>query len=418
MLPIIGKLFGHQNGNAQFVNASDQPQEAAARDEQYTQLGFDRAAKHGGEPQAVEKELAALMHNRVFPEYEPSPGKKERLRDEVAHYEAHVQKAADENEALERDIQRRRAKKNNAEEALEELRLEGAYEVSIDPTFWGSLFLLAGLTLLLFLYYPAATYTALFSNFLADLQQVIASGGDVIAAVTQSVFDPAAFRKAWRQGPGTFLLIVLMPVVFFGSGGLLHHVWREYDGWQQKLGAAGLITGVFLLDFVLAYRITSMVYEARLLAGLEEEPWRFWFITTDIHFYLVLICGFIPHLIWAALSFILHEMWIEADPIRRREAQIRRWRAANEADKQRIRENEHRIREWRAIIRQKKQKLEGRIIPTSALEGAVEAFTSGWNGFISASGRRVRPRTSEVSAIAEAFLDDIRAQLAVEELGD
>lgn len=415
MLALIGNLFGDQNRGAQLINASARQQEAASRDDRYKQLGFDRAAKHGGETEGLRKELPALVYNRVFPEYEPSPREKQRLQSEASSYDAQTQRVEEENEALEHDIEARNQKIKNTNEELEELRAEGAYEASFDPVFWILMLLWGGLVGLLLLFYPSAAYTAMFSNFAADLQQTIAAGGDALAVVTRSIFDPAAFWKAYHQGLGTFFLILLMPIVFLSSGALLHHVLREYEGSRQKLWATALVGGVFLIDFVLAYRITSMVYEVHFLAGLVQEPWRPWYIFADVHFYLVLICGFIPHLIWAGLSYVLHNMWVEADPIRRREAQIRRWQKANDQDERRIRANEERIRDWQAILRQKRKELEGDIIPASAVVGAVEAFASGWNGFVSASGRRVQRRTKEVNAAVEAFLSDLQARLGIKD---
>ena len=415
MSTLIGRIFGDQNQGTQSLDATARQQEAADKDDRYRQHGFNRATKHDGEPGALQKELPAFVHNRVFPEYEPSPTEKHRLQNETANREAQIQEAEEENEALKDDIAERKQKTQETKEENEELRSNGSYETKIDPVFWILTVLWAGVALLMLQFYPAATYTAFFSNFAADVQQTIAAGGDVVSAVTRSVFDPHAFAKAWEDGLGAFSLITLMPLVFLGSGALLHRVLREYSGRRRALWATALVGGVFFLDFVLAYRITSMVYEVRFLAGLEETPWRPWFIFRDAHFYLVLICGFIPHLIWAALSVVLHNMWIEGDPIRRREAQIERWRKANEKDEERIRENKEDIREWRSSIRQMQRKLEGDIVPASAVEGAVEAFISGWNGFISASGQRVEERTKEVNATAETFLDDLQTRLGVDD---
>lgn len=412
-MPTLTGMFGDDNTGTQSLDASARQQEAAEKDDRYRQHGFDRAAKHDGEPEALQKELPAFVHNRVFPEYEPSPTEKHRLQNEIADRKAQLQEVEEENDALNDDIAERKQKTQETKEEIEELRSDGSYETKIDPVFWILAFLWSGVALLMLLFYPAATYTAVFSNFAADVQQTIAAGGDVLTAVTRSVFDPHAFAKAWADGPGTFFLIMLMPLVFLGSGALLHRVLREYTGRRRTLWAIVLIGGVFLLDFVLAYRITSMVYEVRFLAGLEETSWKPWFIFTDAHFYLVLICGFIPHLIWAALSVVLHNMWIEGDPIRRREAQIERWRKADEKDEERIRENKEDIRAWRSRIRQMERKMEGDIIPASTVEGAVEAFISGWNGFISASGQRVEERTKKVNATSEAFLDDLQARLGV-----
>jgi len=414
-MPTLTGMFGDDNTGTQSLDASARQQEAAEKDDRYRQHGFDRAAKHDGEPEALQKELPAFVHNRVFPEYEPSPTEKHRLQNEIADRKAQLQEVEEENDALNDDIAERKEKTQETKEEIEELRSNGSYETKIDPVFWILAVLWGGVALLMLLFYPAATYTAVFSNFAADVQQTIAAGGDVLTAVTRSVFDPHAFAKAWADGLGTFFLIMLMPLVFLGSGALLHRVLREYTGRRRTLWSIVLIGGVFLLDFVLAYRITSMVYEVRFLAGLEETPWKPWFIFTDAHFYLVLICGFIPHLIWAALSVVIHNLWIEGDPIRRREAQIERWRKADEKDEERIRENKEDIRAWRSRIRQMERKMEGDIIPASTVEGAVEAFISGWNGFISASGQRIEERTKKVNATSEAFLDDLQARLGVDD---
>jgi hypothetical protein len=418
MSTLIGRIFGDQNQGTQSLDATARQQEAADKDDRYRQHGFNRATKHDGEPEALQKELSAFVNNRVFPEYEPSSPEKHRLQNEVANHDAQIQEAEEENEVLGDDIAERKRKTQEAKEEIEQLRSDGSYETKIDPVFWILAVLWGGIALLMLLFYPAATYTAMFSNFAADVQQTIAAGGDVLTVVTRSVFDPQAFAKAWQEDMGTFLLITLMPLVFLASGALLHRVLREYGGRRRMLWAIALIGGVFLLDFVLAYRITSMVYEVRFLAGLEDTSWKPWFIIKDIHFYLVLICGFVPHLIWAALSVVLHDMWIDGDPIRRREAQIERWRKANENDEERIRANKESIRGWRSAIRQMERKMEGDIIPVSTVEGAVEAFISGWNGFISASGQRVEERTTEVNATSEAYLDDLQARLGVDDTND
>jgi hypothetical protein len=415
MLTLIGKLFGDGDQSTQSFDASARQQEAAEKDDRYRKLGFKRAVKHEGEPEGFQKEASSLAHNRIFPEYEPSPGKKQRLKNDVSNLDAKIQQAEEGNEVLREDIEQRKKKQDETRKEIEDLRAKGGYETNLDPVFWMLSVLCGGLALLLALFFSAAAYTALFSNFAAEVQQTIAAGGDVLPVVTRSVFDPQAFRKAWQEGFGTFLLVILVPLVFLGSGALLHRVLRERTGRQWKTWAAILVSGIFLVDAVLAYRITSMVYEVRFLAGLEQNPWRPWFIFADVHFYLVFICGFIPHLIWAGLLYVLHTMWVEGSPIRRRERQLRRWRQANERDQERIRANKENIRDWRASVRQKKKKMEGDIIPASAVVGAVEAFTSGWNGFISASGDRVEERTKKVNSMSESFLDDLRSRLAIDE---
>ena len=150
------------------------------------------------------------------------------------------------------------------------------------------------LTIFLYFFYFLTGHAAFMKNIGKSLEN--SQSGDV-SALFETVFDASAVVKDLITMPLNVLLIAFFPFIFIVTGYLVHH-FMEKKQFGRMAGAIGITVG---LDFAIAYKVTSKMFDARRLAGLEEQNWHFSMIFGDVNFYLILLAGMAVYVLWGIL---------------------------------------------------------------------------------------------------------------------
>ena len=181
---------------------------------------------------------------------------------------------------LDEDIPARRERIRNQESARERA-IADPHSVPDAADFdAGKLKLLKGLLIALsgylFIFYFFTGHAALVRNIGTALTST--TTGEV-SALFETVFDTGAVVRDLATNPLNVLICLFFPMVFFGVGYLLHDALE--DRRYGRLAFALTIT--VALDLVVAYSITSKLYDARRLAGLAERNWEFTMAFSDVN---------------------------------------------------------------------------------------------------------------------------------------
>ncbi len=152
------------------------------------------------------------------------------------------------------------------------------------------------LTLFLVLFYASAGYSVLFGN----------------QTVMNSVFNPDAIKSALSKGGSAMGFTFLFPIIFIATGFalsiLLSKRKQVNDANKHKAQRAILLIFllVFLMDAMIAYKITQNIYINQYESGFYDTPWSATFLMYDVNFYLVIFMGFVVYILWGVLlNFVL-----------------------------------------------------------------------------------------------------------------
>lgn len=168
---------------------------------------------------------------------------------------------------------------------------ESAFDATREKLLQVGLFCLTGF---LYWFYFLTCHAAFIKNIGKNLEN--SQSGDV-SALFETVFDSSAVVGDIIAMPSNGILCVLFPFIFISTGYLVHH-FMEKKQYGRMAGAIAITVG---LDFAIAYKVTSKMFDARRLAGLEEQNWHFSMIFSDINFYLILLAGMAVYVLWGIL---------------------------------------------------------------------------------------------------------------------
>jgi hypothetical protein len=235
--------------------------------------------------------------------------------------------------------------------------------------------LLIALSCYLFIFYFFTGHAALVRNIGTALAS--STAGEV-SALFETVFDAGAVVKDLATNPLNVLICLFFPMVFFGVGYLLHDALEERR-YGRLVFALAVTAG---LDLVVAYSITSKLYDARRLAGLAERDWQFAMAFTDVNFYLILLAGMAVYVCWGAiLSLVMTE--------RRKGNKVSRYLAACAAEivslereidalETDVRDVVAKIETQQATCRDLELLASPQVRSWSRVEQHLDRFTAGW----------------------------------------
>jgi hypothetical protein len=281
-------------------------------------------------------------------------------------------------------------------------------------------FLLIVVLISLLVFYSSSSYSAFIRNLGEDLQAV--SGSPDLSTLFSTVFNPNALNEARRKGAYALAMTIGMPFIFVTAGYLLHLFSTSRKSVViRALQISGVYLFVVCADFIIAYKITQGVYEAKVMTGLVQEPWAFTMVWSDVNFYLVMVAGFVSYLLWGIL---LNQVVDEVERMQYlRAARRSRWeticqleegiaKAEGEinAMKEQVRCNEEEIGRQERLLK-------AHIINWDDLNATFDTFFSGWTCYVAAlyssaedpvAKKKIERAKEELARYKQSILDGLK----------
>ena len=212
--------------------------------------------------------------------------------------------------------------------------------------FWIGLFLIISIAIYLFTFYISASYSAFFKQF------------EIGEGVIDSIFDPNAFEKAWKDGTLEGLFVTFIPFVFLGLGFLIHMF-----GESKKIINYFKITALFIITFVfdaiLAYQIDEKLNN--LTRNIDSPEFNINIAFKDVNFWAIIFAGFVVYIIFGLVFDFVMKEYNERDKVK---MVMRKIESKIDTEEKKIDIEEKKIDEIKKEIRSLKEKIaknEGRI---------------------------------------------------------
>lgn len=152
--------------------------------------------------------------------------------------------------------------------------------------------LLVPFTIYFFIFYSSVAYSAFFDN--PSLESV--AKDDI--KLSKAIFDGQAISNAWSDGFFEVIFMLLMPVIFLAFGFILNR-WEREKGKLNYLKIPALIIVAFIFDMLLAYFVSSKLYEFEVSQTMEDMPPYSWGMAFgEASFWIIIFLGFVAYLIW------------------------------------------------------------------------------------------------------------------------
>ena len=396
--PNWDQLFGSNRSDPAILNGkSDHHKEEEAATEEvnvhdmhhwnYTgthawkKYGFLQSRNHGANPISLEVDLNKLLQlykKRMQQDDQTQEEMKRPIRKKIEGLKIDIQN-------IDSNIAGIKSEKIPAIEKKKESLKTEIGEVRRDPGFykekpnWAALIItivvLVLLTLYLWVFYTSASYSAFFRQFAPD---------DI--NVANSIFDPNALSKAWKEGGAALILVTTMPFIFLGLGVLIHKV-QEQEGKGKWLKLGGLILTTFLFDYIIAYEIVKKIHDLQALNNPEiDAVYRFNDAVSDPNFWLIIFAGFVTYLIWGFLfDRLMHDtrkMDHAGEQVRVRKSEIKELEKEILAQEHQIDSFRNQVFEKQKEIRDAEEDLTATFIRPREFEYIVFQFASGWMQYI------------------------------------
>jgi hypothetical protein len=391
------------------------------RREELRQEGF-RAAAH---QDADSQKLAGCLGG-VYLDYKRSTKSREQeCRAKISELsEINSKLSSDISRTMEERICPDRAKINGLKAEIEDMgvhpeRYEMMNQFSPFRLACGT-FLLIVVLISLLVFYSSSSYSAFIRNLGEDLQAV--SGSPELSTLFNTVFNPNALNEARRKGAYALALTIGMPFIFVTAGYLLHLFSTSRKSVViRALQISGVYLFVVCADFIIAYKITQGVYEAKVMTGLVQERWAFAMVWTDVNFYLVMVAGFVSYLLWGILlNQVVEEVgrmqYLRAarrsrwETICRLEGGIAKAEGEIGAMRGQVRWNEEEIGRQERLLK-------AHIINWDDLNATFDTFFSGWTCYVAAlysraedpvAIRKIECAKEELARYKQSILDGLK----------
>ncbi len=243
-------------------------------------------------------------------------------------------------------------------------------------------FILAFLTVYLFIFYSSASFSAFFKTFTA---------GEVAAddVLIKSIFDGQALVKAWNDGAQEFAFVLTIPFVFLGLGYLVHK-FQESDSWIRYFKIAAILVVTFIFDVLIAYSIDKGIYEAVREGSFASPgdpdwmpPYGLDLAFASEKFWLIIFAGFVAYVIWGLVFDFVMEAYSKLDQIsteiKTRKAEIVRLVERRQKKENEMAELRHNIGEDEVEIERLRVRIEhSDFINPVDLRLSLMRFLDGW----------------------------------------
>lgn len=274
------------------------------------------------------------------------------------------------------------------------------------------------LMLFLYCFYFLTGHAAFIKNIGKALEN---SQGGEVSTLFETVFDASNVVSDLVATPANLFFCVLFPFIFIVTGYLIHDYLKRNNYW----GVAGVMGFTLGLDIAIAYKVTSKMYDAKRLAGLEDQNWHFSMIFSDINFYMVLLAGMAVYVLWGALLGLYMEEKNRGDRVA---IFINGCRSEIAALEEEIRLHGDRVAAIETCIRDTKGKIARydepgtlALIPWRQTEQILNSFASGWVRGVQKHYQQMHDsidrekghRSSEIPVLLDNFKSALRKDLAI-----
>lgn len=227
------------------------------------------------------------------------------------------------------------------------------------------------------------------------------------------IYNIHAFEQAWRIGFGALVVVLTVPLLFFGIGYLIH-LQAGIGRFAGSFRAVLLALAALFLNAALSFIIAGKMHES----GNSDAPLPYTLqaAAADSNFWMILVAGFLIYLVWnMLLEIVLH-------------AQHRRSRINRS-----IRENKNQIREseekllrldiefyelsrHRDELKQQAMQLESalskRYINITACEQVLLEYLSGWIAWMNQQ-RMPAGEIQQARQDVETFLENVKKEFCM-----
>lgn len=267
--------------------------------------------------------------------------------------------------------------------------------------------ILTFLTVYLFVFYSSASYSGFFKEF--SLNSI---------GVANSIFDPQALSKAWKDGFTELILLITIPFVFLGLGYLIHKL-QEEKSWKKYFKIAMLIFVTFIFDAILAYEITEKIYSIKAENSFDEVPaYSVALAFQSVNFWLIIFAGFIVYIIWGLVFDFVMEAYAKLDKvgnfirskqeeIKNREAEIDKLEVEINKLNYMVGDNDTEAEKLRTIIEHTD------VIKPKELEHSIVRFFDGWLEYLTYSKRDEKTKQN-AHEVVKSFIEVNIKSLAIE----
>ena len=366
------------------VNGHAHPAEGEqAVAEPLKQQGFQEARQAQGRLAALPAHLDALYEEyaeEVRKHRHEQEAAKQPYREQLEALNTEKRQQQSEKDQIDRRIERSVNRLSELEQEKQQIRdqpdqwLNPAVNTSARIRFVFGTVVLVILTAYLILFYSSAAFSAFFRQFETGVR------------VTQTLFDPAAFAKAYEHILSG-LFITTIPIVFLALGFLVYQFTEDRSDPWRYLKTALLVSITFLFDALLAYEIELKLYEAT--KTINDPPFNPAYAVQAPEFWIILFAGFVVYIVWGLVcSFTMHA-YEHTDALRHtllsKEQEQAAVNARVEADNKQLDQIENTINKVDAQMEQKRSAMERTTAPPPRAYKQVQAqYLKGWIAYLAA----------------------------------
>ena len=379
------------NTPTSIIDVQEQPNESpdtSIKKVKISEYGYSQAGLHQGDATSLTAHLGWIKEGHIvdegFSEQENLLGKK-KAENSIQEKEGEKIKLEGEKQTV--DEVKIPAAKNQIEETKEEIKQVkiNLAENRIKSDFQAMrYYTYLCLTILLSIYLIFFYASAINSAFFRNAQSLIANAGTDITMLLDSIFDPKGIFM-----PNSSLVFTYFGAFLFFAIGLMPHGILNSENKHKKVYAALLLTGAFLADAALAYKIDKGIHDLKLMAGVPDADWKFY---NSINFYLVLLFGFCAYLVWGQMYEMVIKEKSKKNTDIKAEIIINGLKETMKEQKQDLQQLEVRVKQLEAeiaIIKQQLEKLkkdlETAMVNPDELARNLSSFYKGWRQFLMGS---------------------------------
>lgn len=382
------------------------------------QYGFGIAADVKGSLESVKDSLDSFYQTYIDSLKMNEEQKKQSVVEKeqmVAYYQNKLEHLEVEHNQIEQKKQTSYDKINEYKDRVLSVKSEVGTESVQSTILIFGIVVLVFLTLFLFIFYSSSIYSVLFGVPEDSLGFII----------------PDVFGASLENGVSTFLLIVLLPMIFLALGYVMHNIMTknetlEKEGRKKKYGILiGILALSFAMDATIGYKISESLHHNKFMIGETNDMWQFSMIYSDVNFYLILLLGFATYILW---GICLHQ--VLSNPAMK--SLDERARSLIERINENIKDEQEKIKkidadllinsENKSEVKIKIAKLQQEIIDIrkgqivvhfNSVKGYVGAFKNGWKSFLANyRGKEYAERAGiELNKISEQWLEIKKMEL-------